>query len=368
MAAYKISRLQVKNFRNLQQNIMDFSPKINCILGENGEGKTNILEAIYFLATKKSFRKNTGFPQFLGMDGEKPEILLSSVFTVDEKKSVSYDGKICAEHSEWILGGKPGRKKLEIPILFINPFDAHGFHIFAEQRRNWFNRHISMLNEKYKSSLKKYRQLLRFRNSLLKEKPSLYREQISALDREMAIHSKILTEERCLFLSEIEHFYGDVFKQIFSEKHSLMAHLETRMKGLSEEEIYDYMQNRFPKDDAAKITTYGVHKDDYAFFLDGLNTLDYGSLGQQKMGYLSLLFAYIRLFRYKMNTFPIVLIDDVSGELDRARWGRLVKYLEKCEFQVLITTANERFKEELEKIMGVNKMRVQSGSVEKIEG
>ena len=346
---------------------MEFSPNINCILGENGEGKTNILEAIHFLATKKSFRKNTGFPQLLGMDGEKPEILFFSAFTVDGKKFVDYNGKISEDRSEWFFGGKSSRKKLKIPIIFINPFDAYGFHILPAQRRNWFDRYISMLSGKYEISLKKYKYMLKFRNNLLKEKPSHYREQIFALDREMAVHSMVLTTERQLFLSDIEHFYSDVFKQIFSEKHTLKVQLESRMKGLSEKDIYEMMRCRFPKDDMVKMTTYGVHKDDYLFFLDGFNTLDYGSLGQQKMGYLSLLFAYIRLFRYKMNSFPIVLIDDVSGELDKARWGRLVRYLEKCEFQVLITTANERFKEELEKITGVNNMRVQSGNVKRID-
>lgn len=81
------------------------------------------------------------------------------------------------------------------------------------------------------------------------------------------------------------------------------------------------------------------------------------------MSYLSLIFAYIELFRYNFNTYPIVLIDDVSGELDKARWGRLVKFLEQREFQVLITTANEKFKEELEKINGANKIYISNGSV-----
>ena len=365
MTAYKITQLQVKNFRNLQQDVINFSPKINCILGRNGEGKTNILEAVYFMATKKSFRKNAGFPQFLGMDGEKPEILFFSVLAVDEKK-VDYNGKISEESSEWFFEGKPLRGKIEIPVVFINPLDTYGFYSFPAQRKNWFDRHISMMNEKYKISLKKHKYLLKFRNNLLREKPFYYREQISALDREIAVHSKILTEERFLFLSDMERFHSDIFKQIFSEKHFLRACLETRIKGLDEKDIYEMMQGSLAKDCVAKVTTYGVHKDDYVFFLDGLDTLDYGSLGQQKMGYLSLLFAYIRLFRYKMDSSPIVLIDDVSGELDRTRWERLVRYLKKCEFQVLITTANERFKEELEKNGDINNMCVQSGSVKRI--
>ena len=113
----------------------------------------------------------------------------------------------------------------------------------------------------------------------------------------------------------------------------------------------------------AHIGNYGVHKDDYVLLFDGLNSFDYCSLGQQKMSYLSLLFAYIELFRYKFNAFPIVLIDDVSGELDKFRWKKLVEFLEHSEFQVLITTANEKFKEELEQIQNAKKIYVESGRI-----
>ena len=115
-------------------------------------------------------------------------------------------------------------------------------------------------------------------------------------------------------------------------------------------------------------TSYGIHKDDYLFEFDGVNAYDYCSLGQQKMSYLSLLFAYIELFRYKFTAYPIVLIDDVSGELDASRWARLIQYLKDAEFQVLITTANEKFREELEKIEGTTVMRIRitQGAINKL--
>jgi DNA replication and repair protein RecF len=84
------------------------------------------------------------------------------------------------------------------------------------------------------------------------------------------------------------------------------------------------------------------------------------------MSYLSLLFAYIELFRYKFNSFPIVLLDDVSGELDKLRWKRLVDYLKTQNFQILITTANDRFKDELDTIAGAKKILVDGGSVQSI--
>jgi DNA replication and repair protein RecF len=97
-----------------------------------------------------------------------------------------------------------------------------------------------------------------------------------------------------------------------------------------------------------------------------MNSTDFCSLGQQKMSYLSLLFAYIELFRYKIGSFPIVLMDDVSGELDQARWENLVRYLGNADFQTLITTANDAFRRELERIEGTKKIFVSSGFVKNL--
>ena len=104
--------------------------------------------------------------------------------------------------------------------------------------------------------------------------------------------------------------------------------------------------------------------DDYLFEFDGYNAYEYCSLGQQKMTFLSLLFAYIELFRYKFRTYPIVLLDDVSGELDERRWRNLISYLQAKKFQVFITTANESFKHELEKIEDSNKIIISDGNME----
>ena len=129
--------------------------------------------------------------------------------------------------------------------------------------------------------------------------------------------------------------------------------------------VQEYLQmlvKNLPQDEMAGHSKYGVHRDDYTILFDGLNSLDYCSLGQQKMAYLGLLFAYIELFRYRLISSPIVLMDDISGELDRVRWGRLVDYLRKKSFQVLITTANEKFGEELSRIEGANRIFIELGS------
>ena len=363
MSNYKISKLQVTNFRNLNPDIITFSNGINCILGENGNGKTNILEAINVLATKKSFRKNTSFPQFLSIDGGKPEIIFSSVFENKEQEKISYTSKMTNESILWFLDGAPVKRKLDIKIVFINPFDSYGFHNSASDRREWIDYFIGQLDENYKKSLTKYTQAMRFRNTLLSKKPSKFKEQIIASDGELSILSMYLTARRVEFLREIEPFIAQTFQQIFSEKHNLQINLDSRIINLSAVSVQKIFLNNLETDCERGHTSYGPHKDDYVLLFDGLNSFDFCSLGQQKMSYLSLLFAYIELFRYKYMSYPIVLIDDVSGELDQHRWRRLVEYLEKREFQVLITTANEKFKEELDRINGANKIHIKNGSI-----
>lgn len=363
MISYKISKLQVTNFRNLNPDVISFSSGINCIVGENGNGKTNILEAINVLATKKSFRKNTGFPQFLSIDGGKPEIIFSSVFNNSENEVVSYSSKMTSESIFWFLNGAPVKKRLDIKVVFINPFDSYGFHNVASERREWIDYFLSQLDDSYKKSLSKYTMALRFRNTLLSKKPSKFKEQILAADGELAQLSHFLTNKRIDFLEAIEPIIGETFQALFSEKHSLKINLDSRIIGLSPENIQKVFSNNLETDIERGHTSYGPHKDDYVLLFDGLNSFDFCSLGQQKMSYLSLLFAYIELFRYKYMSYPIVLIDDVSGELDQHRWRRLVEYLKEREFQVLITTANEKFKEELEKISGANNIQIKGGSV-----
>jgi DNA replication and repair protein RecF len=359
----KVEKLQVTNFRNLEDQIISFSSGINCILGENGNGKTNILEALYVLATKKSFRKNAGFPQYLGMDGEKQEILFNSVFRSEEDKQVSLSGKMNQDASLFYMDGKPVKRVTNIKMVFINPFDSYSFHNIPGFRRTWFDQHISMLSKDYKKALSKYTTALRFRNNLLSKKPPYYRDQINAIDKEIARHSVIIINERIQFLDDMHKYCGEIFRDIFSEEHDLRISLDSKFLNLNEEAIFNALQERLVKDDLIGRTTWGVHKDDYVLLFDGLNSFDYCSLGQQKMSFLSLLFAYIKLFRYKFNSYPIVLIDDVSGELDKYRWRNLVSYLEKSNFQVLITTANEKFKEELDRIEDANRIFISSGSI-----
>lgn len=357
-----IDKLYLSNFRNLKCEKIEFSSGINCIFGKNGNGKTNLLEAIYYIINKKSFRKNTSFPQIISIECEQPEILMSAAFSVDGKL-IPYSGKINPDGSQWYLDGKPTKRRISITTEFINPFDSYQFHNTASFRRNWMDSHISNLSKEYKTSISKITTALKQRNHLIYMRGSDYLGQIRAIDGELAKLSKYITDERVKFLDEIAKTCEKTFKIIFEEIHHLEIQLESKFKNLSVSQITKYFEDNLQKDLEIGKTKYGTHLDDYLVLMDGVNSFEYCSLGQQKMSFLSLIFAYIELFRYKFSTYPIVLVDDVSGELDSMRWKNLVNYLKDKQFQVLITTANENFKKELESITGAKNLFLDSGFV-----
>jgi DNA replication and repair protein RecF len=360
-----LKKLQLLNFRNLNSEILDFSSGLNCIFGENGNGKTNLLEAIQFLINRKSFRKNTSFPQMISTDSEKAEIIFSAVFFINDEIE-TYSGKININESSWYKNNIPTKKKPGIETYFINPFDSYAFHNTASFRRDWFDSNFSKISKGYKKNLKDYDQALRFRNKLLSKKPPKYKEQINAIDPQIANYSYDLIQERIKLVENLNEYSTKTFKKIFDENHELKIVYKSKFEKFSKEEIASFLSQNIHKDDVMCKTQYGIHRDDYVFNFDGFVSYEYCSLGQQKMSFLSLIFAYIELFRYKFSSYPIVLIDDVSGELDSRRWENLISYLEAKKFQVMITTANENFREKLEKITGSKKFFIANGDLKQI--
>jgi DNA replication and repair protein RecF len=362
MLSWYLKKLIVTNFRNLDNGQLEFSSKINCIFGSNGNGKTNLLEAIYFLIRKKSFKKNTTFSQMLSIDATHAEILIQALFAKNEEIA-SVSTKINLESSQWFINNELTKKKFPTQCVFVNPFDANQFHSNVSFRRDWFDDHFSILSDDYKHNLNRYEKFLKNRNFLLAEKPKLYLEQIKAIDLEFSTLIENLTNQRLILLKEVEEHLSSIFSELFAADNKLTLSMNSKYIGKTKNQILSYLNDNLQKESDACHTLNGPHRDEFIVLFDGLNAFDYCSLGQQKMAFLSLIFAYIELFRYKFMAYPIVLVDDVSGELDQMRWKNLINFLEGRDFQVFITTANEHFKNELEKIQSAKKFEVTQGAV-----
>jgi|SRR5690606_31145513 len=361
MNCWKLQKLQLQNFRNLDSSIFSFVEGINCIFGSNGNGKTNLLEAVFYLTNKKSFRKNTSFTQMINIEGENPEIIIQAVFG-DSNNISSYSLRENEGTQERYWDNLPAKGKTPTSSVFINPFDSYQFHNSSTFRRQWLDSHLSLIDSEYKKTLSAFQKAMRFRNSLLPlgTKTQL---QLRAIDEQIAQQSALITAKRVQFTHELTNYITPCFSQVFAEEHQLALELDSLFSHWDEKRIYDYYRHQESQDYKSGITQVGIHRDDVVFYFDGLNAFEFCSLGQQKMAFLSLIFAYIELFRYKFNSYPIVLIDDVSGELDGQRWKNLIKYLQTKRFQVLITTANENFGLELEKIPNSKKFFITQGKL-----
>jgi DNA replication and repair protein RecF len=362
MNCWKVKKLQAQNFRNLNSDVFDFSPGINCIFGENGNGKTNLLEAIYLLTNKKSFRKNTGYSQMINIEGASPEVIIQSVF-INENEQQSYSLRLNDESEERYLNNTFVKAKTPSTSVFINPFDSYSFHTSSTFRRQWIDSHLALMNREYKQVLGRFQKAMRFRNSILGMGGKNTSQQLRAIDEQVADYSGFITQVRNEFLEELNHHMTPTFRCIFAEEHQLRMDLDSMFIHWDSQKIFDFYRHQEMVDIKAQMTQVGIHRDDFVFSFNGLNAFEFCSLGQQKMGFLSLIFAYIELFRYKFNSYPIVLIDDVSGELDSQRWKNLIQYLETKQFQVLITTANENFRKELERIPDSKKFFIEHGTL-----
>jgi DNA replication and repair protein RecF len=360
---YRIHRLQLTNFRNINNSVIEFDSKINCIFGQNGNGKTNILEAIYFLAYKKSFRKNTAFPQLLDTDSEKPEIYINSTLTDEYENDTAYSLRLTSEEFQYFKDSKAIKRKLKIPAIFINPFDSFQYHQQSSFRRNLVDQYLGVVDDEYRSLMARYQKCMRQRNALLSHRSTSVIPQLNAINEQYIRYISEITTLRVKYVENLNEYITTIYQELFSEEHDLELQLQSDFIGKTKEEIKLILDNALTNDLERGHSTKGVHRDDFITLFDDFNAFEYCSLGQQKMSFLSLLFAYIDLFRYKKGSFPVVLIDDVSGELDQERWNRLIRFIEKRSFQVVITTANDAFREKLEALPDVKKFRVDAGDI-----
>ena len=354
---------KAQNFRNLTDAIVKLSPGINCFYGLNGEGKTNFIEAIYYVCRGKSFRKKTSYPQLLSNECVKDEIIFNILF--QNENYISW--RQTSSNLELYLNNSKIKRKQKYGCVFLNPFDSFLFHNDPQFRRGWFDSHLSDIDSEYKSNLSKCEKFIRHRNKLLKLGQSDQNaKQINAIDENLAPLLKFIHEKRHEFLKDLSGHTENIFKKVFNENFEVNLVLESKISDLSVDEIKAKMTKKMAKDFIIGSSSIGPSKDDFIIEINGLNSVEFASLGQQKMTYISLLFAYIELFRYKFKSFPIVLIDDVSGELDEIRLKNLIEYLHQTSTQVLITTANKAFMENLSADKSISVFFVDQGEVKNI--
>lgn len=353
----KIKKIILKNYRNYDNLEIDFNDNLNIIIGDNAQGKTNLLESIYVLAVTKSFLSITD-KGLIKFDNKFSMIkgILESKNTKDNLEILFNDnGKVVRINNKEI-------KKLSDYISKMNVviFSTDNIRMFKESpgaRRKYFNVQISQMNRRYLKLLNDYNVILRQRNEFLKiinfnKKSDIdYLEILNSkyVDISLKIHNY-----RNEYVDSINNYLDDMFYSITDNKGLKLVYISNMDN--DREVLLDKLSKNLNKEIMYKMTLIGPNRDDFCFYLDNKNLSLYGSQGQIRSAVLALKMSEVLLFTDKVGESPILLLDDMFSELDINKRNNILRHLINDVQTVITTTDIENIGEDIRKKANVYKI------------
>ena len=349
-----LKRINILNFKNIEDKSFDFSRKINCFVGLNGVGKTNLLDAIYYLAHGKSYFNPIAVQN---IQHNSEFFVLDAFFQVDNKE----------EHVVCSL--KKGQKKILkrngkaytrladhfglIPVVIISPSDSNLIVEGSETRRRFLDSVISQLNPTYLQQLIQYQKLIVQRNALLKDfsvRQYYDLDTLEIYDEQIAFLAQPIFETRKLFLQEFIPVFNHYHQLITGNAEEVSLSYKSH---LYEEDMLTLFQIHRAKDRALQYTSTGIHRDDLEFELGGFSLKKFGSQGQQKSFLIALKLAQFDFIKQKRDVAPILLFDDIFDKLDEQRVRKILELVTLETFgQMFISDTHADRTEHLLKSIG----------------
>lgn len=333
----RFSDLHIRSFRNISHGKLELSPRINVFMGRNGQGKTSVLEALYVLAGFRSFRgaRNRELVK-LGSEAASIEADVTAddierrVKVTIESASKRYfiDGKEPGSLAEWI-----GR----LVVVTFSPDDLFLVKGEPELRRRWLDRVIFLLRPQHLSQVMGYQKALKARNALLKD--GLYgRDQLllDSFDETLAKLGAAVVGERRRWVSELAPLIAAEFASLTSNERVCDARLVSSFEGETPDEYLAKLVGQRSDDIRRRKTSFGAHQDDLELTQNGGGARKLASQGEQRALTLAMKLAEVALLERERSVSPVLLLDDVAGELDRERNVLLYRQLERAEGQVFI--------------------------------
>ena len=355
-----ITQLKIRNFRNYDSCNISFIPGINVFIGDNAQGKTNLLEAIYFLSSTRSFR------DVLDKEMIKEEELFSNLEVImnEEDKTIVISSVIHPTGKSLLLHKQPVMKASDfigvLNTVIFSPIDLELFHTSPKVRRRFLDLELGKISKSYLFHLKKYHQLLKERNAYLKQE-RVDSEYLEVITKQLIEVQKPLVVERQEFIHFINGKINDFYSTLSESFQKVSLTYQTSSDEMDEQELLKKYQKYIEKDKALGQTTVGVHRDDIEFFLENRNVIQYASQGQKRMIVLALKLALSSYIYEKSKRTPILLLDDVLSELDSKRRKNLFKVIPE-EIQTFITTTDLDELEEL-KQRKIQLFQIEQGEV-----
>ena len=337
----KLQKIYLKNYRNYDDILLEFNNNLNIIIGDNAQGKTNLLESIYVLAVTKSFLSIS----------DKNLINFNSRYSMI-KGIVDYNGSydelelLINENGKVVKINKKEIKKLSDYISKMNVilFSSDSIRILKDSpscRRKYFNIQISQINKIYLANLNNYNLVLRQRNEFLKiininkESDMNYLDILNDKYIDLSI---VIYNFRRKYVDLVNNYIGDIFSSITGLEGLKMIYT-SNVSNLDNDMFKDKLKSNLSREIQYKITFIGPNRDDFYFDLNGKNLSLYGSNGQLRSAVLALKLAEVKLFTDVLSDTPILLLDDIFSELDIDKRNKVIKYLDN-DIQTIVTTTD----------------------------
>lgn len=337
-----IGDISIVNFKNLKEVQLEFSSKLNCFIGKNGAGKTNLLDAVYFLSFCKSFSSAT---DLLNVSHDEQFFMLSGNYQRYEAHETISCGFKKGGIKQFKRNSKIYKKLVEhiglFPLVMITPSDVNLILGGSDERRKFVDGVISQYNQIYLDNLMKYNRALQQRNMLLRQFASDHyfdADLLSLWDSHLVEYGAQIHKQRKEFVEKLIPVFQQYYSFISQDNELVSLVYESQ---LEQKSFDDLLRDSVAKDRALQYTSHGIHKDELVFFLGDHPIRKLGSQGQMKTYLVSLKLAQFDFIKAISGLKPILLLDDIFDKLDQYRVEQIVKVVSGQQFgQIFLTDTN----------------------------
>lgn len=355
-----LKKLKLENFRNYENQEINLINGINLFLGDNAQGKTNIIEAIYSCSFGKSYRALKD-NELIMFDKDYCNITLEYFKNNIDSVTNFYIDNL---NRKQIKNNEVKIKKIadyvgEIPIVIFSPESLDVVKGSPSKRRNFIDMICCQLSKSYIIYHQEYMKCLKMKNSILKN-DYIDENYIAILHEKMSNYIKKIVDYRQNIIKKLDFFAVDIQKSITNEKEEIKLVYNTDFLGMDEQTIKKYLDDHLYIDKLRKSTIKGIQRDDIEIYINEQEVSKFGSQGQKRTALLTLKLANFELLKNEKNETPILLLDDIMSELDSKRINFLLKYIQN--YQSIITTTEDTFVKNIEniKISKVSNGRVEN--------
>lgn len=346
-----LRELDITNFKNIARARLEFSPRVNCLLGDNGMGKSNLLDALYLLSFTKSF---TGAPDpMLVRTGEDFAIVRGCYERLGQPEEI-IAGLQPGRRKSFKRGGKEYRRISAhiglLPLVMVSPADMELIGGAGDERRRFMDMVISQSDARYLDAVMRYGRLLEQRNRLLRDGAN-DAGLFEAIDFQMDAVAAVISAARHAWVKELGSVFSRYYRAISGSPEQAAVGLQSHLQPAGPR-LETLLRERFARDTMLRHTSVGPHRDDLELTLDGLPVRRTASQGQCKTFTIALRLAQYDFLRRACGLRPLLLLDDIFDKLDAGRVGRIIQTVAAESFgQIFITDTNRSHLDEIVSFM-----------------